>query len=138
MTDSDPAELLAHKGAAAIWAADTARRFFEFSLVEVGPGNASIAMAVRPDMLGANGQCARWAIFLLAELAMTIACNTHGQSMVTQRCEIAFLDGIGLGDPLTATASERHYGEDVGLYDVSVRTPQDRVVAELRGEASRA
>lgn len=138
MIDADPAQLLVHKSAAAIWAADTARRSFELSLVQVAPGNASVAMTVRQDMLGADGRCARWAIFLLAELAMTVACNTHGQSMVTQHCDIAFLDGAGLGDRLIATASERHRGKSAAIYDVTVQTPEGRVVAELRGEASRA
>src|SRR3712207_6905681 len=46
----------------------------------------------------------------------------------------AFLAPAHAGDELIATATERHHTARSGIYDVTVRLPNEAVIAEFRGQ----
>lgn len=136
MTGLDPAHLLARRSAKAMWAAGGACQSMDLRLEIVAPGKASVAMTVRENMMGPHGTCSNGPIFQLAEVAMTVAFNTHGRQAITETCDIAFHCDASVGERLVAHASERHRDAENGIYDVTVRAQDGRVVAEFRGHTS--
>ena len=104
-------------------------------LVDVGPGRATATMAVRDDMVNGHDIAHGGYVFLLADTAFAVACNSYGQSTVAAGCDITFVAPVHAGDLLTAEAVERHRAERSGIYDVSVRRADGTVVAELRGRS---
>jgi phenylacetic acid degradation protein PaaD len=92
-------------------------------------------MTVRDDMVNGHDIAHGGYVFLLADTAFAVACNSYGRSTVAAGCDIAFVAATRAGDELTAVAEERHRADRSGLYDVSVRRADGTVVAELRGRS---
>lgn len=105
-------------------------------LEDVGPGRASVGMVVADSMLNGVGIVHGGYIFLLADCAFAIACNSHGETTVSRSCEIEYLRPAHVGDRLLATASERRRIGRRGIYDVLVSDGRGRAVAEFRGHSS--
>ena len=126
---------LARRCADAMLDDDEASRAAGVRLREVGPGQAVTTMTVRDDMVNGHGIAHGGYVFLLADTAFAVACNTYGQRTVAAGCDIAFLAPVAAGDELVATARERHRSGRNGIYDVSVRREDGTVVAELRGRS---
>ena len=126
---------VATRAADAMWAGDAASRALGMRLVEVGPGRATLRMTVRADMVNGHDIAHGGYVFLLADTAFAVACNSYGQSTVAAGCDIAFLAPVHAGDHLTAEARETHRAGRSGIYDVSVRRGDGTVVAELRGRS---
>ena len=133
MPDETPL-VRARRQAERLWRADVASRGLGIELGAVAPGSASAAMRVRPDMVNGHGTCHGGYLFLLADTAFAVACNTHGPAVVAAGADVAFLAPVHEGDELVATAVERVRAGRSGLYDVTVRRGDD-VVLELRGRS---
>ncbi|BBG05569.1 hypothetical protein PSA01_28490 [Pseudonocardia saturnea] len=116
-------------------AADRAARAAGVEVTEVAPGRAVATMTVGEDHANGHGVCHGGYLFLLADTAMAYACNAHGISALATGADIAFLRPARTGDVLTAEATERALAGRSGLYDVTVRTGDGTVVAELRGRS---
>lgn len=112
---------------------DTAGRALGIRLVSIAPGEATLAMVVRPDMLNGHGICHGGMIFMLADCAFAYACNSRDVSTVAQNCNITFLVAGKLGDTLTAHAREVQLAGRSGIYDISVTRQDGTVIAEFRG-----
>jgi acyl-CoA thioesterase len=131
----DDAVELARRCAAALWAGDRASQALGMRLEHVAPGRATIAMRVRDDMVNGHGVCHGAFLVAIADSAFAFACNTYGEATVAAGLEVTFVTSARLGDDLVAEARERvRYGRS-GLYDVTVRHIDGRVVAELRGRS---
>lgn len=127
------------RGAAAMFAADTASRQLGIELLRVVPGEADARMRVTASMLNGHGNCHGGHVFTLADTAFSCACNSHGYVTVAAKADIVFVAPVGSGDVLVAEARERvRYGRH-GIYDVTVvRVGEDaarEVVAEFRGHS---
>ncbi len=131
---TDPDDV-ARRSAAAMLDGDRASAAAGVALVGVGPGRATATMTVRPDMVNGHDIAHGGYVFLLADTAFALACNSYGQPTVAAGCDIAFVAPVHAGDELTAVAEERHRHGRSGLYDVSVRRGDGTVVAELRGRS---
>ncbi len=131
---TDPDEI-ARRSAEVMLGDDRASAAAGIALVEVAPGRATVTMTVRPDMVNGHDIAHGGFVFLLADTAFAVACNSYGQSTVAAGCDIVFVDAARAGDELTAVAEERHRAGRSGLYDVSVRRADGSVVAELRGRS---
>jgi len=123
---------------------DHARRMFDadgashalgISVAALGPGTASARMTVRPAMINGHGLMHGGYVFLLADTAFALACNTYADASVAQACDIRFLQPGRAGDELVATATERYRHGRTGIYDVTVRRADGDVIAELRGHS---
>lgn len=113
---------------------DLASRSLGISLVEAGPGFASVRMTVVDSMVNGHGIAHGGYLFLLADTAFACACNSHGPVTVAAGADITFVTSATLGDELIARAEERvTYGRS-GICDVTVRRGDD-VVAEFRGRS---
>jgi acyl-CoA thioesterase len=127
----DPDET-ARRTAAAMERADAAARGAGVRVVDVGPGTARAGLTVADRHVNGHGICHGGYLFLLADVALAYASNSHGISAVAAGADITFLRPAALGDELVATAVQRALTGRSGLYDVTVRSG-DVVVAEFRG-----
>jgi acyl-CoA thioesterase len=134
MPETDKHEI-ARQCAEAMWAEDRATQHLGIERVSVGPGDAVMAMTIRPEMTNGHGMCHGGYIFLLADSAFAFACNSHGPRNVAQHCQVTFLAPGKLGSRLVAHAHERQRGERSGITDVTVRDEAGMIIAEFRGHS---
>lgn len=122
--------------AAAMWAGDRASQALGMELVRVGPGSATLRMAVREDMVNGHDIGHGGLTFTLADSAFAFACNSYGRVTVAAAAEIRFRRPTRLGDVLVATAVERTREGRDGVYDVTVvREDDGEVVATFVGSS---
>ena len=125
---------LARACAEAMWQEDDASKGLGMEIVEIRPGQATLTMSVKPDMVNGQRIAHGGFIFTLADSAFAFACNTHNQRTVAAQGSITFLRPGKLGDLLVATAREISRSGRSGIYDVRV-TAGDVVIAEFRGHS---
>lgn len=125
---------LARACAEAMWEGDDASSGLGMEIVEIGPGRATIAMTVRPDMVNGQRIAHGGFIFTLADSAFAFACNSHNDRAVAAQGNITFVRPGKLGDKLVAKAREISRSGRSGIYDVQV-TAGDVVIAEFRGHS---
>ena len=114
--------------------ADVASKGLGIELVSAADGAAVARMRVTATMLNGHAIGHGGFVFLLADTAFALACNSHGPVTVAAGGEISFLRPVREGDLLEARATERtRYGRS-GIYDVTVWR-DDEVVAEFRGRS---
>lgn len=127
-------ENVARACADAMWAEDDASKGLGMEIVEIGPGFATLAMRVRPDMVNGQRIAHGGFIFTLADSAFAFACNSHNERVVAAQGQITFIKPGKLGDRLIAEAREVTRGGRSGIYDVRV-TVGEIVIAEFRGHS---
>jgi acyl-CoA thioesterase len=116
-------------------AADVASTALGIELVDIAPGRARVRMRVTAAMLNGHYICHGGYVFLLADTAFAVACNTYGRTTVAAGADVTFLRPVGADEVLEAEAVERaRYGSS-GLYDVTVARADGTVVAEFRGRS---
>lgn len=105
--------------------------------ISVAPGEATINMLVRKDMVNGHDICHGGMIFTLADTAFAHACNSHNNNTVASGCSIDFVHPAKANDTLTATAKERSLSGRTGVYDVTVINQEHQVIAHFRGRSYR-
>ncbi|MGH9055818.1 MAG: hydroxyphenylacetyl-CoA thioesterase PaaI [Acidimicrobiales bacterium] len=119
-----------------MFAADRASQGLGIEIIDLAVGHATASMTVTADMLNGHGTCHGGYIFLLADTALSLACNSYGQVTVAAQAEVTFVAPVGEGDRLDAVARERTRFGRRGIFDVVVRRHEDDdVVAEFRGHS---
>jgi acyl-CoA thioesterase len=131
------AQALAQRCADAMYARDRASQALGMHLVSVGPGEATLRMAVRDDMLNGHATCHGGFIFSLADSAFAFACNSHNLVTVAAGCTIEFLAPARAGDVLTANGRERALAGRSGIYDIDVKNQHGTTIAVFRGKSAR-
>ncbi len=132
-----PAQALAERVAASMFAADPASRALGMRIDAVGPGRARLSMTVRGDMLNGHAICHGGFIFTLADSAFAFACNSYNHVTVASGCSIEFVAPAREGDRLTADARERSAAGRTGVYDIDVTNQRGETVALFRGKSYR-
>ena len=127
-------EDIARACADAMWAEDDASKGLGMEIVEIGPGYATLAMTVRPDMVNGQRIAHGGFIFTLADSAFAFACNSRNERVVAAQGQITFIKPGRLGDRLVATGREISRSGRSGIYDMRV-TAGDTVIAEFRGHS---
>ncbi|MEZ5738552.1 MAG: hydroxyphenylacetyl-CoA thioesterase PaaI [Burkholderiaceae bacterium] len=123
----DLATQLARRAAAIMWNEDRASQALGMTLTDVGPGRATMRMAIRADMTNGHGICHGGYMFLLADSTLlAYACNSHDQRAVAAGAEIHFAASAHEGDILTAQGREAHRAGRSGIYDIEVRDQEGR------------
>ena len=125
---------LARACADAMWKDDAASAGLGMSIVDVGPGRATLSMTVQPHMVNGQRIAHGGFIFTLADSTFAFACNSHNERAVAAQCHVSFLRPGKLGDVLVASAREISRSGRSGIYDVRV-TAGDVVIAEFRGHS---
>jgi len=116
--------LLQREGTGSVWG---------IKIDEAREGFARIRMTLRDDMLNGHGIGHGGMIFSLADTAFAYACNSRNESTVAQNATISFLAPARGGDVLMAEAREVSRSGRSGVYQVSVKTDDGRVIAEFTG-----
>jgi acyl-CoA thioesterase len=105
------------------------------AITAMGPGHATLTMAVRPDMLNGFDICHGGFITTLADSAFAFACNSRNDMTVASGLSVDFLAPAREGDLLTAQATEVSLAGRTGVYDVSVHNQRHEAVAVFRGRS---
>ena len=136
ISDAD-AQALAERVAATMVESDHASRSLGMRIESVGPGRATMTMAVRNDMVNGHAICHGGFIFLLADSAFAFACNSHNRNTVAQGCAIDYLAPARTGDVLRAVGVERSRTGRTGVYDIEVTNQHGTTIALFRGKSYR-
>ncbi len=130
-------EARARKVADSLWAADAASQGLGLRIDAVGPGRAVLSMEIEDRHLNGHGICHGGFIFTLADSAFAFACNADNHVTVAQENQITFLSPGQRGERLEAEALEQARSGRSGVFDVTVRGGDGRVVALMRGLSRR-
>ena len=125
---------IARACADAMWKQDGASQALGMQIVDVKPGQATLSLTVRPDMVNGHQIAHGGFLFTLADSAFAFACNSHNDKAVAAQGSITFIRPGKLGDVLIATAREISRSGRAGIYDVRV-TAGSEVIAEFRGHS---
>jgi acyl-CoA thioesterase len=126
---------IARRSADAMWAGDSASRWFGFEIAEVAEGRATLTLAVQPHHCNGHGILHGGVTFALADSAFAFACNSRNQRTVAQTNTITYLAPGHAGETITATATEVSLTGRTGIYDVRVTRPDGTVLAHFRGQS---
>jgi acyl-CoA thioesterase len=138
MEHGDPAaQATAERVRDTLFPADRAAQALGMRVTSIGPGRASVTMAVRPDMTNGFGICHGGLIATLADTAFAYACNSWNEQTVAAGFDIQLLVAGRIGDELEARAVVVAQGSRTGVYDVNVRNQHDELVAAFRGRSHR-
>jgi len=132
----DP-QALAELAGRTMFERDPASQALGMALAEIRPGYARMTMTVRADMLNGHATCHGGYIFMLADSAFAFACNSHNLSTVGAACTIDYLAPGRVGDVLVAEAVEQALQGKTGIYDVTVKAEDGRMIALFRGKSHR-
>ena len=130
------AQQLADAAAAAMYARDRASLGLGMKLLKVGPGLASMQMAIREDMANVHNTCHGGLIYTLADSTFAYACNSHNRNAVAVTCMIEYMRPAYVGDVLTATGREQGLEGRNGVYDIRVENQKSELVALFRGKST--
>ena len=119
----------------AMWRDDQASKALGMQVLAVGPGSATLSMAVRPDMLNGHAICHGGLVTTLADSAFAFACNAYNELTVAAGFDVNLFMASKLGDVLTATATELNKTGRTGVYDIQVRNQRGEAVAAFRGRS---
>lgn len=122
-------------GVRGMFAADRASRGLGIEVTGLSAGQATAAMTVTGQMLNGHGVCHGGYVFLLADTAFSLACNSYGVVTVAAAADITFVAPVREGDRLHAHARERTRFGRRGIFDVTVGRGDGDVVAEFRGHS---
>ena len=133
----DTADARAGRLVATMLASDAFSRWLGIELVALRPGECTVRMTVRDDMLNGFGVCHGGVTYSLADSALAFASNTHGRVTMSVENSISYPASVAVGDVLTAAAEEESAGNRLAFYRVTVRNQQAVVVALFRGTVYR-
>ena len=119
----------------ALWRDDRASQGLGMQVSAVGPGTATVCMAVREDMLNGHAICHGGLISTLADSCFAFACNAYNEVTVASGFDVNLLAAARLGDVLTAQAREVSKSGRTGVYDIEVRNQRGEAVAAFRGRS---
>ena len=118
-----------------LFANDRASKAMGMQVLDVTPGQATVSMTVRPDMLNGHDTCHGGIIATLADSAFAFACNSHGDMTVASGFSIDLVAPALLGDVLTARCSEVAKAGRTGVYDTDVSNQRGACIAVFRGRS---
>ena len=116
---------------------DAFSQWLGVEIIDIKPGQATLRMTVRKDML--NGfQVGHGGItFSLADSALAFASNTHGRLALALENSIFYPAPVYEGDVLTAVAHEVSAANRVAVYQVTVTKADGTKVGVFRGSVYR-
>jgi acyl-CoA thioesterase len=133
----DDAQQLAEAAAAAMLSRDHVFADLGIELVDVAPGRGTVAMTVRREMTNGHALCHGGYLFLLADEALAVACNSYDDVTVAASGAIEFLAPAREGERVTATVTEVVRSGRRGVYDGVVTNPEGTVLATFHGVSAR-
>lgn len=102
-------------------------------LVALEAGAATTRLEITDDLTNFHGTPHGGAIYSLADAAFAAASNSRGETAVALETNISYLEAVGVGTVLTATATETHDAGRTAEYEVVVTDENDERIATFRG-----
>ena len=130
-TPQQTAELVRER----MFANDRAVKSLGMEVVEVSPGNASVAMTVREHMLNGHDICHGGLIATLADTAFAYACNSYNELTVASGFSIDLMAPGREGDVLIARSFEVSKAGRTGVYDCEITNQRNERIAVFRGRS---
>jgi len=124
---------LADKVAHAMLAAEGTGPAWGIEIEEASAGYARLSMKLRADMLNAHGIVHGGMVFALADTAFAYICNGKNEKTVAAQASVVFLGSAEEGETLIAEGEETAVAGRSGVTRVSVRTGDNRPIAEFTG-----
>jgi len=131
MTPQQTAELVRD----GMFARDRAAQALDMRITHIAPGEATIEMPVRDDMLNGFDTCHGGFITALGDTAFAYACNTRNEMTVASGLSVDFVAPGRSGETLVAEAREQSQAGRTGVYDVTIRNRQGQLIAIFRGRS---
>lgn len=116
-------------------ARDRAAQGLAMRITHIAPGEATIEMAVRDDMLNGFDICHGGFITTLGDTAFAYACNSYNEMTVASGLAVDFVAPGKPGDVLVAQATEVSQAGRTGVYDVTIRNQRGEAIALFRGRS---
>ena len=131
----DAAQATADRVREALFRHDRASKMLGMQILDVGPGQATLTMTIRDDMLNGHDICHGGLITTLADSAFAFACNSYDELTVASGFSIDLLAPGRLGDVLTARCTEVSKAGRTGVYDTEVINQRGERIAMFRGRS---
>lgn len=119
----------------AMWANDRASKALGMHILAIAPGQATLQMTVRNDMLNGHDICHGGLITTLADSAFAFACNARNEMTVASGFNVDIVAAARQGDVLTARAVEMNKAGRTGVYDIEVTNQRGERIALFRGRS---
>ncbi|MGY0217500.1 hydroxyphenylacetyl-CoA thioesterase PaaI [Endozoicomonadaceae bacterium StTr2] len=133
----EQAKQLAERCAETMYANDQVSQSLGMVIESVGPGESTVVMPVRDDMVNGYDTCHGGMIFSLADSAFAFACNSQDEVAVAAHCSIDFIRPAYRGNVLTARAKVTYQGRRSGVYHIEVVNQDGKQVALFQGNSAR-
>lgn len=114
---------------------DYASQALGIEIINAEPGDVTLRMTARRDMLNGFGITHGGMIFSLADTAFAFACNETDTVTVAAGADIAFLAPTREGDTLNAHARRVSRTGRSGIYDITVTNEAGDTIALFRGRS---
>lgn len=102
-----------------------------------GAGVSSLKMQVRKEMLNGFSIAHGGIAYALADSALAFASNAHGIQSVSIETSISHVAPVMEGDVLITDVEEKSITTRTGLYHITVKNQNDKVVAYFKGTVFR-
>ena len=109
--------------------------FLGIEITKIERGYAQANLTVTERMLNFNGFAHGGLIFSLADAAFAAACNSFNQTAAALSFHIAYRRPVQVNTQLVAEAVEESSGKSTALYEIVVKTDDQRIVAMCEGLA---
>lgn len=105
--------------------------------IQDGPGTSVLRMTVRKEMLNGFSIAHGGITYSLADSALAFASNSHGVQSVSIETSISHVAPVKEGDILTTEVEEKNLTRSTGLYYITVKNQEQKVVAFFKGTVYR-
>ncbi len=96
-------------------------------------GSSILSCEVKEEMLNGFHILHGGISYSISDSALAFASNSYGYKCVSIETSISHTRPAKLGDLLTATCKEIHRGRSIGIYEVSVKNQDDRLISIFKG-----
>tara|TARA_B110000046_G_scaffold107291_1_gene114686 strand:+ start:4972 stop:5394 length:423 start_codon:yes stop_codon:yes gene_type:complete len=105
--------------------------------IQDGAGSSELRMTIRREMLNGFDIAHGGITYALADSALAFASNGHGRMSVSVETSISHTESLKEGDVITATAEEMSLSNKIGVYHITIRNQDKKVVALFKGTVYR-
>lgn len=136
-TDMDEKSIKASKIVDKMYDNDPMSQWLGIRRLQDGPGISVLSMTVRKEMLNGFSIAHGGIAYCLADSALAFASNGHGIQSVSIETSISHVAPVKEGDVLTTEVEEKNLSTRTGLYYITVKNQDNKVVAYFKGTVYR-
>ncbi|MFT4603001.1 MAG: acyl-CoA thioesterase [Arenicella sp.] len=119
-------------------AADKMSQWLGIEVLDYNPGNVSIKMKVRSEMVNGFDVAHGGITYSLADSALAFSCNSHGIRSMSIETSISHQKMVKVGDELTVKSKELSLSRKIAVYEMSVYNQEEDLVAHFKGTVYRS